>query len=137
MNKMKHNFIIPIAAVPWKAPQIGKFGGRSPGKYAAYRDEIALRAKTLYHGPCYDGVPIAVRYIFVLPRTTGMLVPCGPRDADTGNLEKGASDSMQKITWKSDKWLVSIHSTKRYVEPGEEPCIMVAFGPALTPEKLR
>jgi len=131
MNKMKHRFILPIAAVPWQAPLVGRRGARSPGKYSAYRDEIALRARTIYRGPCYDGVPIAVEYLFVLPRTTGMLVPCGPRDPDTGNLEKGLADSLQKITWCSDKWLVSIRATKRYVEPGEEPYIHVAFEPVV------
>jgi hypothetical protein len=126
-----HEFILPMVAVPWQAPRVGKRGGKSPGKYDTYKQEVFIRAKTVYHGPCYDGVPIAVEYMFVLPRTTNMLVPCGPNDPDTGNCEKGFSDSLQGVTWKSDKWLVIVNSSKRYVEPGEKPHIKVAFEPVI------
>ncbi len=92
---------LPARAVPWKAPQIFRNGGkRKDPSLRAWQTEVALRARLAMAGRSAYAGPVRLGIVVELRRKPGS-------PPDTTNLQKAIEDAGQKIIYVNDTQVIS------------------------------
>jgi Holliday junction resolvase RusA-like endonuclease len=80
-----------------------------------------------------DG-PLAVKVIFLFPRTSNQLwktkpMPRAwkPKKPDIDNLQKSLFDALTKLAWRDDNQICSLIAETQTASGEESPCVMVAI----------
>ena len=114
----------------------GKSGVYTPSKTVAYESAIGMLAKASMRGkePLSGPLHMDMRAVMQIPRSwskakqqaalSGEIRPTGKPDID--NLLKSAADGMNKIVYRDDSAIVSVHSSKVY---GLQPRVVVTVKP--------
>lgn len=87
-----------------------------------------------------QGVPVAVRLTFVMPRPAGLpktkATPPHTKRPDVDKLERAVLDAIGSAgVWHDDAQVVEVVKTKRYAEIGETPGCRIELQPATTTQE--
>lgn len=112
------SFVFPIAPVPASRPRVTKWGTYHLKTYKDWLEyagiylsgeEVRIPAQPLH---------INIEFVCTKPRTTKLVTPKG----DIDNYLKAPLDAITHAgIWEDDKWIVSVHASKRFQEQGEDP----------------
>lgn len=109
---------------PWQRPRASSRGKNviffTSNKMRSYQNDLKSFFRTHFKSPaCHEG-PLVLRVVFYLERPASVRTRKWPSvKPDADNLTKSVGDSGNKIIWKDDAQIISIHATKRYAKPGE------------------
>lgn len=115
---------IPLPPVPASRPRVSKWGTYYLKTYATWKAE-AERLLSEYKVPGLLEKAVHVEVHSFAKRPKKLTRPY-PR-ADVDNYAKAVLDAITKseCLWKDDDQVIQLTTTKRYAEPGEEPCTRV------------
>lgn len=115
--------VIGLAPVPAARPRVARFGTYYPPTYKAWKKDALVfmpKVSSVLEGP----LSVDMEIICKRPKKPTSSIPVG----DVDNYAKAALDAVNDAAlWGDDKQVVSMHVSKRYAEPGEEPCTVISI----------
>lgn len=115
------HIVIGLAPVPAARPRVAKFGTYYPPTYKAWKKDARWFMPKV-SDPLQGPLAVDMEIICKRPQKPTSSIPVG----DVDNYAKAALDAVNDATiWGDDKQVVSMHVSKRYAEPGEEPCTII------------
>lgn len=117
---------IPLKAMgAVRMTQRGKWASKTAMRYLDYKEMIKMYAKQQYRGPILTGpLHISCDFYFKAPKSYSkkkmVLVRANKlhyvKRPDVDNLFKGITDSLNKIIYTDDSYIVSAFMTKQYAD---------------------
>ena len=118
--------VLSLAPVPAARPRIGKYGAYYPKTYAnwKYAATDMLEPHRMAE-PYSHATRVDLLCVISKPKNPARLWPRG----DVDNYAKAVLDAITSsgTYWYDDVCITRLDVTKRYVEPGEEPHIMIGM----------
>lgn len=116
--------------------QSGRFGSYIDAAHPVhtYKSLIRAAARTAMNGREPFDIPLAVRLLFLMPRTQSdrsAAYTWSPVVPDVDNLEKSFFDAASHIVYTNDSRIVSSHSLKVKPPIGTKPAVYAAFFAAM------
>lgn len=123
---MRIEIEVPGEAVPQARPRVTRRGTYDPPRCKAYKQKVALIAKTEMRGrpPMSGPVQMFVNVYHGIPKSwsrnkkidaiADVIYPTTKPDID--NILKGIMDALKGIVWKDDAQVVIIEAMKEYGE---------------------
>lgn len=90
------------------------------------RQAMDAASESLIQGPCSVHAFFRLQLPASAPKRRRILPDKQP---DLDKLARGLFDALTGVVWDDDKRVVSLTTTKRYTEPGEQPGVLVTVRP--------
>lgn len=117
-GELLFSFDIQLAPVPASRPRVSKWGTYYLKTYADWKSAAAGFMPAPPATPATGELAVTLLMVCKRPKKLTQPIPNG----DIDNFSKAALDAVNDAgLWGDDKQVVSLHATKRYAEPGEQP----------------